>query len=366
MDSRVELGVIAVFAGLLVGAVLFVPFVALSYRRRGRLSLGRLALFVAALVYFWALWAYTLLPLPDPQTLVCAGTNTDPLAFVDDLWGAWSNTGSPTAFLRDTAVLQLALNVLLFVPLGFFVRALGGRGILVAIAAGFATSLFVELAQLTGMWGAYDCAYRVFDVDDLLTNTVGAALGSLLALVVPRGLSDPSADVDPGAPRPVTVPRRLLAMLCDWLGYTLTTFAVAVAVRAYLIYLADDRATAVEGPVSTIIGGSVTLAVWLLVILTTGRSPGDHVVRLRYVGGSMPVAVSRLLRFLAGIGGYGLLDLLPEEWSILVTICAGVAVVTALFTRNGRGLPGVLNRQELVDSRALPQPAVEVDSTTRT
>lgn len=80
----------------------------------------------------------------------------------------------------------------------------------------------------------------------------------------------------------------------------------------------------------------------------------------------MPVAVSRLLRFLAGIGGYGLLDLLPEEWSILVTIFAGVAVVTALFTRNGRGLPGVLNRQELVDSRALPQPAVEVDSTTRT
>jgi len=366
VDNRVVLGVIAIFAGLIAGAALFVPFVAVSYRRQGRLSIGRLAVWVAALVYFWALWAYTLLPLPDPQTLVCAGTNTNLFASVDDLRGAWSDAGGrPTALLGDAAFLQLALNVLLFVPLGFLVRILGGRGIVVAAALGFATSLFVELTQLTGMWGAYDCAYRVFDVDDLLTNTVGAVLGSLLALAVPRGLAGRSGDADPGEPRPVTVPRRLLAMACDGIGYMLTTFTVAVAVRVYLIYLADDRATAVDGPVSTIIGGGVALAVWLLAILVTGASPGDHVVRLRYTGGSMPVALSRLLRFLGGIGGYGLLDLLPERWSGLVTAFACVAVLAAVFTRNGRGLPGVLTGQELVDSRAPERSPVDIGQVDR-
>ncbi len=84
-------------------------------------------------------------------------------------------------------MLQVLLNVLLFMPLGFFLRVLGGRGIVTAVVAGLGISLFVETTQLTGVWGVYPCAYRLFDVDDLVTNTLGAVLGSAIAaVIVPR------------------------------------------------------------------------------------------------------------------------------------------------------------------------------------
>ena len=73
----------------------------------------------------------------------------------------------PAALLRDLAFLQIALNVLLFVPLGYFVRVVLHRGVLVATALGLGVSLLIEVTQRTGVWNLYDCAYRLFDVDDL-------------------------------------------------------------------------------------------------------------------------------------------------------------------------------------------------------
>ena len=43
----------------------------------------------------------------------------------------------------------------------------------------FAAALtgFVEISQLTGIFGLYDCPYRQFDVDDLILNFSGVAAG---------------------------------------------------------------------------------------------------------------------------------------------------------------------------------------------
>lgn len=87
----------------------------------------------------------------------------------------------PSALLHNPAVIQVALNVLLFVPLGFFLRALWGRGIITTTAVGFGLTLLIETTQLTGVWGIYPCSYRLFDVDDLLANTAGAVLGAVMA-----------------------------------------------------------------------------------------------------------------------------------------------------------------------------------------
>lgn len=70
------------------------------------------------------------------------------------------------------------LNVLLFVPLGFFLpffwkefRSFGKT-----VLFGFCTSLVIELLQIF--------TFRATDVNDLITNTLGAALGYLLARAV--------------------------------------------------------------------------------------------------------------------------------------------------------------------------------------
>ncbi|GAA5034451.1 VanZ family protein [Microbacterium fluvii] len=358
MDDRILLGVLAVGAGLLVGVALFVPFVALSYRRRGGLSFWRFVGWAAFLIYFFAIWTYTLLPLPDPDAIRCVGAILDPMVSVDEVVAALGGPGNP---LTSPQVLQLALNVLLFVPLGFFVRVLLGRGFVVTVLIGFAVSLFVELTQLTGVWGIYPCAYRFFDVGDLITNTTGAAVGAVLSLLVPRRHRGFARTADADDPDPVTKPRRLLAMVCDYLGATVVSAAVAVGVQLVLLAL-GRRDLAVDGTIGSFAGAAASAVLWLVVVLATGRTIGDRAVELRYTGSSLPVWAARVLRYLGGIGGYLVLSALPAPWSGLAGLLALVGAVMLLTTRRGRGLPGVLSGQELVDARSprVPPGGVEV------
>lgn len=360
MEQQVILGALAIGVGFAAAVALFVPFVVVSYRVRGRLSATRLFVWFAALVYFWAIWSYTLLPLPSPETITCAGTNLDPLRFVDDVRGA---LGPPRATLTDPAVLQLALNVLLFVPLGFFIRLLGNRGIPTAAVVGLCVSAVIETTQLTGVWGLYPCAYRVFDVDDLLMNTLGAVCGSVIAVLIPRERRGIRAHVEAVMPREVTRGRRLLAMLCDGLG-VLFAAAVTIALRAGLLYVLDDREAAL-GETPTTLGMLSACAVWLLLILGTGRSVGDVAVQLRYTGSDLPEPLARALRATAGAVGFGLLMVMPSPGTAAASTFVLVSIIVTLTTEHGRGLPGVASRQDVADARVRANGARAVPSIRR-
>ena len=91
----------------------------------------------------------------------------------------------PFRALRDWLAHPLNLfgNVLLFLPLGFFEVLLhperSGKSKLVFSAATAAVlSLFIETAQCFN--------YRVPDVDDVILNTLGGTLGSLLCMLLQR------------------------------------------------------------------------------------------------------------------------------------------------------------------------------------
>jgi glycopeptide antibiotics resistance protein len=351
VTDQVALGLLAIFIGLAAGVALFVPFVAISYRRRGTLRMSRVALWGAALVYFWAIWTYTLLPLPDPDALRCAGVNLNPLELVTDVETALTRSGP---WIADPGVLQLMLNVLLFVPLGFFVRVLGGRGILIAGLVGLAFTVFIETTQLTGVWGLYPCAYRVFDVDDMITNTTGALLGSLTALVVPARLRGVPRLPDADQPRPVTRGRRALAMLCDGIGFWMLALVVGLGVQLVLQLVAaltGDAALA-QTNAAGIVGTVAAVIVWVIVGLVTGRSIGDLSVMLRYEGGPFRPWLARPLRIAGGVVGYTALDTLPDPWSLLSGVFLLAMFLTFFWTKNGRGLPGLLSGQRLADARS--------------
>ncbi|MFT4280370.1 VanZ family protein [Microbacterium sp.] len=348
MDDRITLGILAMLAGAAVGVVLFVPFVAVSYRRRGGLGFWRFAGWAAFLVYFFAIWTYTLLPLPDPDAIRCVGAITDPMSVVRDLQAAFAGPGNP---LRSPELLQLVFNVLLFLPLGFFVRVLFGRGFVVAVLIGFAVSLLVETTQLTGVWGIYPCAYRFFDVGDLMTNTTGALIGAVLSLVVPKRHRGFSRTADADEPDPVTRGRRVLAAFCDLLGAWLFAAAVATTVALSLRFVFQVPDADIPEGLFDLVSGLAVIALWLTLILATGRSVGDLAVELRYRGGTLPVPLARLLRFAGGVGGYYALDLLPAPWSTVSGLFLFVALVLVFTTRRGRGLPGLLSDQELTDAR---------------
>ncbi len=48
----------------------------------------------------------------------------------------------------------------------------------------FLLTLFYETTQVTGIYGIFNCAYRIFDVDDLMLNSIGALIGFFLAPIV--------------------------------------------------------------------------------------------------------------------------------------------------------------------------------------
>ena len=73
--------------------------------------------------------------------------------------------------LYNKLLAQLILNVMLFIPIGFFVGgALKKKHIAYAIEIGFALSLFIEITQLITTRG-------VFNVDDIIHNTLGCVIG---------------------------------------------------------------------------------------------------------------------------------------------------------------------------------------------
>ncbi|MDR1798811.1 MAG: VanZ family protein, partial [Bifidobacteriaceae bacterium] len=357
--NNVELpAVAALVAGLLLCLVGFVPFVAVSYRHRGGLTAGRTLAWVAAAIYAMALWAYTLLPLPAPGELRCVGKQLRPFAWVSDFF---HYPHGPAQLIHNPVLLQVGLNVVLFLPLGFFIRLLAHRGVAAALVTGFGTSLLIELTQLTGVWGAYSCAYRLFDVDDLMVNTAGAVLGSLAALAVPslrhHAWAAPVSGVA-DRPAPVTKSRRFVAMACDLLGCGLVATAVTTGLQAFQLYVEHVPAAELRSALARAVGWLIAWCLEASVIVATGASLGDHATQLRYRSlgkgpATVPGEVGRCVaRVLGGMGGFCLLMLLPS--GVFAWALAAVCVIAAVATRHGRGLPGLLGHQELTDARGEP------------
>ena len=94
----------------------------------------------------------------------------------------------PFKFISDIAndrtlesVLQVLLNILMTVPFGFFFKFFLNMKRRNIILLTFLFSLIIELSQLTGLFFTYPGSYRLFDVDDLIFNTLGGFLGTVLA-----------------------------------------------------------------------------------------------------------------------------------------------------------------------------------------
>ncbi len=347
VNDPITPGVIAMLGGVGLAVLAFIPFIALSYRRRGRPTLSRSLAWLALAVYGLAIWTYTLLPLPSADSIRCVEPQLNLFAPIEDILSF--DTSSPRAILTNPAVLQLAFNVLLFAPLGFLIRVLFNRGVLVSTLAGFAVSLAVELTQLTGVWGLYACAYRFFDVADLATNTAGATVGSLIALaVVRRRFAPPAAD----APAPVTIGRRLLAILSDVLFVFLVGGFAGVVWRSVQIYLFGVQYDALTSSVDLLFTTALPLAIQLAVVMRTGATIGEHAVLLRPVDGPVSRIYARPIRFLGGIGGYGILSAASFPFSGVLLFALVVVTVIWLFRPDsGRSFAAFLARTSVVDAR---------------
>ena len=333
MSDQAANALIATGLGSVVAVLLLVPIAAFEYRRDGRLGPGDLAILLSGAIYGLALWTYTLLPMPKADHYRCQGKQTTPFGTVRRI--SFHDRHGVVWLLHDPAFLQVALNVLLFVPLGFYVRKLLGRGVVVATLLGLGISLLIETTQGTGDWNLYGCAYRKFDVDDLMVNTLGALAGSLLAALVVRRRTGAIV-----LPTHITYGRRLVGMVSDVLFVALTGAAVVVAWKAAFHYGLHTRYRAIDDDLRRVLQWGVPAAVEAVLVLGFGRTFGEWVVSVRAVARRPALlVVSRVVKLALGVGPLLVLGYWAPEWSTWALLgWAALTAAVALPTREHRGL----------------------------
>ena len=291
----------SVVGGIALFVVLLVPVLVAQYRRYGRLSPRRILAVSAVCVYAVAVVAYTFLPLPG-STADCgprggARLQLVPFQFLRDIARETRGLGV-VGTLTSGVTLQVVFNVALFVPFGLLVRRFGGRSLAVTTGLGLLLTLAIETTQGTALWGVYDCAWRVGDVDDVLANTLGALVGALLA---PRFLSwlPRPEQLAPRRlePRRVTPVRRWLGMVVDLTIYTVGAAVLAFAVRAGVQLAGLPAADARDGWAAALPPLLAGVATFLVPALTgTGASYGQRLVWLRPSWPAPPTLVRRPAR----------------------------------------------------------------------
>ncbi|MBE1443084.1 VanZ family protein [Paenibacillus sp. OAS669] len=263
------------------------PFLIIQYRVYGYVHRFRGVVLYSFLLYL--LTAYYLVILPLPDTIhTCTGsgdtyTQWTPFRFVQDfLKETRIRLDEPATYIgviRERAFWQVVFNILLLVPFGFVIRYYFRFKWVFTCAAAFGLSLFFEWTQWTGLYGIYDCPYRLFDVDDLMLNTAGGAIGGAIAVLMSRllpSLDQLDDDVDLKAMR-VGFVRRFIAFQTDWV--LLVPFAM------YLLYIGEPVYFA-----ALIFGYFIVLP-----YLTNGFTAGKYFVRIRLRGRGEDIKFNELL-----------------------------------------------------------------------
>ncbi|GKU77452.1 VanZ family protein [Paenibacillus sp. L3-i20] len=186
----------AVFVFIFASFFLVIPWLLYSYRKYGFFSVGYSIISFSFIFYMLSALFLVLLPLPETRdTCSFQSANTvyyslTPFTFVTDVAKnsavVWSQPATYIGIIKQSAFWQAAFNFLLLLPFGVYIRYFfrDKRYWKHALAAGFMLSLFYEVTQVTGIYGIYNCPYRLFDVDDLLLNSLGTLAGFAVAPIV--------------------------------------------------------------------------------------------------------------------------------------------------------------------------------------
>ena len=215
----------AIFMFPFLAALFTLPFLLVQYHRYGAVPIIRAVVVYSFILYLLCSYFLVILPLPDIEQVA---KRTDPyinLYPYKIILSFWKNRqlnpfslDSWKVFYHTKIWQESALNLLMTIPFGVYLRYYFRRKWWQSIFLGFGLSLFFELTQLTGLYGIYPRPYRLFDTTDLINNTVGTLLGfwitPLLVFFLPSKQKLEEVAYRKGAQ--ISVLRRAMAFLVDW------------------------------------------------------------------------------------------------------------------------------------------------------
>ena len=239
-----------IYTGLLVfpliAAVFTLPYALYQYNKHGSVSKYRTLIIYSYILYMLIAFFMVSLPLPERSSTV-GNRWQDHLNLIPfrQIWLYWRNRAlsieNLRAYMTSFSLWQLLFNILLTMPFGVYMRYYFKQSLPRTILYSFLLSLFYETSQLTALFGIYPGPYRLADVEDLICNTLGGAVGWQIAYVFMMVL--PSRDeIDAqcrAAGKKVTGMRRLWSTLFDFV-FIDVLFDVLLGVFAILFPMLID------------------------------------------------------------------------------------------------------------------------------
>src|SRR5574344_698164 len=127
---------------------------------------------------------------------------------------------------------------LLTIPFGMYLRYYFKCNLKQTCLYTFLLSLFFELTQLTGLYFIYPRGYRLFDVDDLMLNTIGGLIGYLISPLIIKFLP-PKDELNDEARikgRNISGLRRLTSLLLDLFIFIIINSIACFILNSYINY----------------------------------------------------------------------------------------------------------------------------------
>ena len=207
------------------------PYLLVQYHKYGSVPLIRSSIVYTFILYLLTAYFLVILPLPSKEEVLTMPTKVPqliPFSFIGDFVDAFKEASSVVTFLKSPIVYTTLFNIAITIPFGIYLRYYFKKKLSTTIIYTFLLSLYFEVTQLTGLYGIYPKAYRLFDVDDLIINTLGGALGYLITPLVTIFLParDEIDKLSYKKGKTVSIYRRFLAFLIDIFIFSTIMFTV--------------------------------------------------------------------------------------------------------------------------------------------
>ena len=171
----------------IIALFITIPFIIKNYRKYGSIHKLRTLIIYSFILYLLTIYFLVILPLPsikEVSELTTPKVNLIPFSFVIDFIKETPFTitkpSTYISFILDSSFYVVIFNIIMFIPFGMYQKYYYQSSLKKTIILSFLLSLFFELTQLSGLYFIYPRPYRLFDIDDLILNTIGGITGYYL------------------------------------------------------------------------------------------------------------------------------------------------------------------------------------------
>lgn len=262
----------------IIAFIFTLPYLIYQYRKYGAVLFLRSVIVYSFILYLLSAYFLVILPLPsieEVKNLTTPTTQLMPFHFLKDLSSIpfnWKELSSYLNIIKNPTFYISAFNILLTIPFGIYLRYYFECKWYKAFLLGFLLSLFFELTQLSGLYRIYPRPYRLFEVDDLILNTLGTMIGFLITplftIILPTRKELDEKSFEKG--KKVTIFRRALSYCIDF--FFLVIMFVVISILIYNTPIKEY---------SMLI--TIFLYYLILPLLTNGKTIGKMILKLQVI-----------------------------------------------------------------------------------